>query len=173
MTRYGLDPAWYFSAPGLARHATLKITKVQLELLSDPDMLLMTVNGITRGIARISHRRTKANNEDIEAEFDPVKEYKFISYLDANNVYGWAMSKQFPTSGFEWMTDDELDWKHLSCILDVDLEYPEDLHNLHNDYPLAPERVKIGNVEKLIRNLNNKTNYVVHNENLNYTKTSV
>ena len=65
------------------------------------------------------------------------------------------------------MTDDELDdCKHLSCILEVDLEYPEDLHNLHNDYLLAPKRVKIGNVEKLIPNLNNKTNYVVHCENL-------
>ena len=65
------------------------------------------------------------------------------------------------------MTDDELDdWKHLSCILEIDLEYPEHLHNLHNDYPLAPERVKIGNVEKLIPNLINKTNYVVHFENL-------
>ena len=77
------------------------------------------------------------------------------------------MSKQLPTSGFEWMTDDEIDdWKHLSCILEVDLEYPEDLHNLHNDYPLAPHRVKMGNVEKQIPNLNNKTNYVVDYENL-------
>ena len=65
------------------------------------------------------------------------------------------------------------DWDHLSCTLEVDLEYPEDLHDLHNDYPLAPERVKIGNVEKLIPNLNNKTNYVMHYENLNYTKALV
>ena len=58
------------------------------------------------------------------------------------------MLKQLPTYGFEWMTDDELDdWKHLSCILEVDLEYSEQLHNLHNDYPLAPERVRIGNAE--------------------------
>ena len=65
------------------------------------------------------------------------------------------------------MTDDELDdWKHLSCILEVDLYYPKDLHNLHNDYPLAPEGIKIGNVETLIPNLNNKTNYVVHYKNL-------
>ena len=65
------------------------------------------------------------------------------------------------------MTDDELDdWKHMSCFLEVDLEYPEDLHDLHNDYPLAPERITIRNVEKLIPNLNNKTNYVVHYENL-------
>ena len=92
---------------------------------------------------------------------------KFISYLDANNLYEWAMSKQLPTSGFEWMTDVEFDdWKHLSCILIVNLQYPEHLHDLHNDYPLAPERVKIGNVEKLIPNLNNKTNYIVHYENL-------
>ena len=77
------------------------------------------------------------------------------------------MSKQLPTSGFEWMTDNELDdWEHLSCLLEVDLEYPEDLHDLHNDYPLAPECIKIENVEKLIPNLNNKTNYVVHCENL-------
>ena len=75
------------------------------------------------------------------------------------------MSKQLPTSGFEWITDDELDdWKHQNCFLEVDLEYPEDLHDLHNDHPPAPERVKIGNIEKLIPNLNNKTNYVVHYE---------
>ena len=69
------------------------------------------------------------------------------------------------------MTDDELDdWKHLSFFLAVDLEHQEDLHDLHNDYPFAPECVKIGNVEKLIPNLNNKTNYVANYENLNYTK---
>ena len=77
------------------------------------------------------------------------------------------MSQQLPTPGFEWTTDDELDdWKHLSCFLEVDLEYPEHLYDLHNDYPLAPQCVKIGDIEKLIPNLNNKTNYVVHYENL-------
>ena len=96
------------------------------------------------------------------AEFDPAEEPKFISYLDVNGLYSWAMSKPLSMSGFEWMTDDEIDeWKHLSCILDVDLEYPEDLHNLHNDYPPAPERVNMGNIEKLISNLNNNSNYVV------------
>ena len=65
------------------------------------------------------------------------------------------------------MTDDELDdLKYLSCILEVALEYPEHLRNFHNDYPLAPERVKIGMVEKLIPNLNNKTYCVVQYENL-------
>ena len=163
MNHYGLDPAWYFSAPGLAWDATLKITKVPFELLSDPDMLLMIESGIRGGIAIISHRHAKANNEYMGTEFDPAEESKFISHLDANNRYGWAMSKQLPTSGFKWMTDNELDdWKHLSCFLEVDLEYPEDLHSLHNDYPLAPERIRIKNVEKLIPDLNNKTNYVMH-----------
>ena len=127
----------------------------------------MIESGIRGGIATISHRHAKANNEYMGTEFDSAEESKFISYLDANNLYGWAMSKQLPTSGFEWMTDNELEvWKHLSCFLEVDLEYPEDLHDLHNDYPLASERIKIGNVEKLIPNLNTKTNYVVHNKNL-------
>ena len=137
-------------------------------------MLLMIESSIRGGIATISHRHAKANNEYMGTEFDPTKKSKFISYLDANNLYGWAMSKQLSTSGFEWMTDDELDdWKHLSCFLEVDLEYPEELHDLHNDYPLASERVKIGNIEKLIPNLNNKTNYVVHYENLKLYETSV
>ena len=94
-------------------------------------MLLMIESGIRGGIATISHRHAKANNEYIGAEFDPTKESKFISYLDVNGLYAWAMSKPLPTSGFEWMTDDEIDdWKRMSCIFDVDLEYPEDLHNL-------------------------------------------
>ena len=129
-------------------------------------MLLMFESGIRGGIATISHRHAKANSKYMGTEFDPAEESKFTSYLDANNLYGWAMSKQLPTSGFEWMTDDEIDdWKHLS-FLEVDLEYPEQLYVLHNDYPPAPEFVKIGNIEKLIANPNNKTNYVVHYENL-------
>ena len=104
-----------------------------------------------------------ANNEFMGAEFDPTKESKFIWYLDVNGLYSWAMSKPLPTSGFEWMTDDGIDnWKHLNSILDVYLEYLEELHDLHNDYSLAPERVKMRNVEKLIPNFNKKTNCVAH-----------
>ena len=87
-------PAWYFSAPGLAWDATLRITKVQLELQSDPDILLMTESGIRGRIATISHRHAKANNECMGTELDPTKDSKFISHLDGNNLYGWAMSKQ-------------------------------------------------------------------------------
>ena len=78
MNHYGLDPTWYFSAPGFSWDAALKITKVQLELLNDPNMLLMIESGNKVGIATISHRHAKANNEYMEAEFDPAKESKFI-----------------------------------------------------------------------------------------------
>ena len=71
-------------------------------------MLLMIESGIRGGIARISHRHAKVNNEYMGTEFDPAEESKFISYLDANNLYGWAKSKQLPTSGSKWMTDNEL-----------------------------------------------------------------
>ena len=78
----------FFSAPCLAWHAALKITKIQLELLSDPDMFLMIESGIRGGIATTSHRHAKATNTYMGAVFDPAKESKFISYLDANNLYG-------------------------------------------------------------------------------------
>ena len=85
----------------------------------------MIDSGFREGIATISHRHAKANNEYMGTEFDPTNDSRFISYLDANKVYGWAMSKQLSTSGFKWMTDDEFDdWKHLCCILEVDLDYP-------------------------------------------------
>ena len=76
---YGLDPAWHYSAPGLAWDAALKIIKVQLELLSYPDMLLIIESGIREGIATISHRHAKANNEYMGTEFDPTKDSKFNS----------------------------------------------------------------------------------------------
>ena len=88
MNHYGLAPAWYFSAPGLAWDAALKIIKVQLELL----IMLMIERG---GIATISHRHAKANNEYMGTEFYPTKDSKFISYLDANDLYGTAMSNNF------------------------------------------------------------------------------
>ena len=141
MNHYGLDPAWYYSALGLAWDAALQITKVKLELLSDPDILLMIESGIRGGIATTSYRHANANNEYMGNEFDPSNDSKFISYLYANNLYCWAMSKQLPKSGFEWMTDDELDdWKDLSCFLEVDLAYSEDLHDLNNDYPCSGTR---------------------------------
>ncbi|XP_065639659.1 uncharacterized protein LOC136072381 [Hydra vulgaris] len=163
---YKLDPAWYYTAPGLTWDAALKITKVKLELLSNYDMILVIKQGIRGGISMVPNRLGTANNKYIE-NYDEGKEPTYIQYLDANNLFGWAMSKPLPTHGFEWMSEEELkNWKSTSCILEVDLEYPEHLHDLHNDYPLAPERLKIDKVEKLVPNLNHKKNYVIHYENL-------
>ena len=164
---YKLDPAHYYTAPGLAWDAALKVIKVELELLSDTDMLLMVEKGIRGGVSMISTRYGKANNKYMGDSFDSSEPSKYIQYLDANNLYGWAMSKSLPTHGFKWMEEDERNnWKNYSCILEVDLEYPKSLHDLHNDYPLAPEQVEVNKVKKLIPNLGDKKKYVIHYENL-------
>ena len=167
MKNYQLDPAWYYTAPGLAWDSCLKKTGVELDLLSHPDMLLMFEKGVRGGISMISNRHGKANNSYMDYEYDDKRATKFITYLDANNLYGWAMCKRLPTRNFKWMDDGELmSWKKHACILEVDLEYPKELHDLHNDYPLAPERLTVNKVEKLVPNLNDKIKYVIHYENL-------
>ena len=167
MKNYKLDPAHYFTAPGLAWDACLKITDVELELLSDIDMLLMIEKGIRGGISMISNRYAKANNKYMGESFIDTMISTYIMYLDANNLYGWAMSKPLPTHGFKWMKVNELEiWEKLPCILEVDLECPKNLHDLHNDYPLAPEQIVVNKVSKLIPNLGDKKKYVLHYENL-------
>ena len=174
---YGLDPVYYFTAPGLAWDACLKITDIDLELLSDPNMLLMFEKGIRGGISIISNRYGEANNKYMRKGFNKNKPSKYLMYLDANNLYGCAMSEKLPTHGFKWLSCGEMEklfnnqvlqvWEKIPCILEVDLEYPENLHDLHNDYPFCPERVECKNgVEKLIPNLNDKTKYIIHYKNL-------
>ena len=170
LENYSLDPAWYNTSPGLSWDALLKHSRVNLELLTDPDELLLFEKGIRGGVSMIPNRFGKANNKYMGDAFDPSQPSKFITYLDANNLYGWAMMKPLPVGDFKWMEEKELGhWKDFPCILEVDLEYPRDLHDLHNDYPLAPERLKIGGVEKLIPNLWDKEKYIVHTKILNYT----
>ena len=164
---YNVDPAHYYTALGLPWDAALKITEVKLELLSDIDMLLMVEEGIRGGVSMVSKRYGKANNKYMGDKFDTNKPSKYITYLDANNLYGWAMSKPLPTHGFKWMKKNELEtWEKHSCVLEVDLVYPQSLHDLHSDYPLAPERIEVNKVNKLIPNLWNKKKYVIHYENL-------
>ena len=174
---YGLDPVYYFTAPGLAWDACLKMTSVKLELLSDSNMLLMFEEGIRGGISIISNRYGEANNKYMRKGFNKNKPSKYLMYLDANNLYGCAMSEKLPTHGFKWLLDREIGklfnnqvlqvWEKIPCILEVDLEYPENLHDLHNDYPFCSEKVKCKNgVEKLIPNLRDKTKYVIHYKNL-------
>ena len=157
LENYSLDPAWYYTSLGLSWDALLKHSKVNLELLTDPDKLLLFEKGIRGGISMISNRYGKANNKYMDKKYDPSQPSKYLAYLDANNLYGWAMMKPLPVGDFKWMSPLELEnWKEIPCILEVDLDYPKDLHDLHNDYPLAPERLKRDGVEKLIPNLFNK-----------------
>ena len=141
----------------------------------------------------VSKRHAKANNPLVDG-YDPEKPSSHILYLDANNLCGWAMSQHLPTGAFWWDEDCEQLAKTIAnhpadnpegFILEVDLEYPEDLHNAHNAYPLAPERMVVQKkwmseyqhnllgvgvapteVEKLVPNPRNKNRYVLHYRNL-------
>ena len=104
-------------------------------------------------------------NNPYMINFNPNLVSNYIEYLDRNNLYGEGMSEPLPTHGFEWMSEEELkNWKNIPCFVEGDMEYPHDLHDLHNDFPLAPERIKVNRVEKLIPNLNNKEKYIVHHK---------
>ena len=185
---YKLDPCHYFTSPGLSWDAMLKMTNIKLELISDVDMFLFIEKGLCSGINYIANRHGEANNKYMK-EYDEKAPSKYIMYLDANNLYGWAMSQYLPTGGFRWMTQKQIDKIDLAkykedsekgLIMEVDLEYPEELHNLHNDYPCYPStmlskycknisdkyKISTGLVHKLIPTLSNKKNYVLHYRNL-------
>ena len=191
---YKLDPCHYFTSPGLSWDAMLKMTDIKLELMTDVDMFQFIEKGLRGGISYVANRYGKANNKYMK-DYNKNKPSKYIMYLDANNLYGWAMSQNLPTGGFKWMKQEHIDKLDLGkykedskkgLILEVDLEYPKELHDLHNDYPLGPEKVKVtedmlsdycknisdkynisvGLVQKLIPTLSNKNKYVLHYRNL-------
>ena len=178
---YELDPAHLLSLPGLAWKACLKKTNVQLELLTDYDMLLMVEEGIRGGICHTIHRHAKANKK-YRKNYDKNKESSYIQYLDANDLYGWAMSQNLPVNSFKWINDvTEIDEKFIKnydedsdkgYILELDVRYPRKLHDLHSDLPFLPKRMKIDKWKKLVYNLRNKKKCVVHirslKEALNY-----
>ena len=188
---YGLDPCHYFSSPGLSWDAMLKMTDLKLEKIFDIDMYLFIEKGLRGGISYIAKRYSEAKNIYMR-NYDPKKLSNFITYLDMNNLYGWVMSGYLPYGGFKWLKNvDGFDLNLISekspigYILEIDLEYPEKLHLLHNDYPLASEKlaipyemlsdfckkivdeygIKVGDVKKLFPNLGKKTNYVLHYRN--------
>ena len=103
LENYELDPSHFYTAPGLAWKACLKKTEIKLELLLDPDMLLMFERGIRGGIMQSVHRWAAANNPYICSEYDSSKPSRYLQYLDANNLYGWAMSQPLPTGKFRWI----------------------------------------------------------------------
>ncbi|XP_068703881.1 uncharacterized protein [Montipora foliosa] len=191
---YKLDPCHYFTSPGLSWDAMLKMTDIKLELMTDIDMFQFIEKGMRGGTSYIANRYGKANNRYMKT-YDEKAPSKYIMYLDANNLYGWAMSQSLPTGGFKWLAKNQINQIDLAkykensnkgLILEVDLEYPKELHDLHNDYPLAAEKVKVnkdmlsnycqeiankfkvstGLVHKLIPTLSNKEKCVLHYRNL-------
>ena len=134
---------------------------------------MMFGKGIRGGISHISQRYASANNKYMK-DFDETKPSTFIQYLDANNLYGWAMSQKLPTYGFKWIDVNKSKVLKLlqkkdtnrGFIFEVDLDYPESLWDSHNDYPLAPEKMKVDKIDKLICSFLPKKHYVVHYKNL-------
>ena len=158
----GLDPVYFLSAPGLAWQACLKKTGIKLRLITDVDMLLMIEKGIRGGIYYSVYRHTKATNKYMKSD-DKNNESSYIIYMDANKLYGYAMSKKLPVDGFEWVEDlstiDEDFTKNydddsdLGYLIEADVEYPKELHS---DLPFLPERMEVNKSKKLICNLYDK-----------------
>ena len=173
LRHYSLDPAHFYTSSGLAWKACLKHTGIKLELLTDPDMLLMFERGIRGGITQAVHKYPSTNNKYMGDKFDPKSESRYLQYLDANNLYGWAMSQPLPTGRFKWTDVNPNEISELATrtdkgyVLEVSVSYPKELPNSHNDLPFMCERMEINGVEKLVPNLRDKKNYVIHIQALN------
>jgi hypothetical protein len=173
---YKLDPCGYVGTPSFAWDAMLLKDNVKLELIKDIDMYLILEKGIRGGQSVIFKKHAEVNNKYLE-NYDENKPSNYITYLDANNLYGEAMNHKLPISGFKWVDNVDINTimnyteeNDIGYILEVDLEYPKELHKNHNDYPLAPEKFKpVGSkCEKLCGTFYDKKDYVVHISNLKY-----
>ena len=179
---YSLDPMHYYTTPGLARDAALRMSHVDLQLITDDDMYHFVEN---------SFRGAEANSPSFPSTYDSSFPNQNHNYLDANNLYGWAKSQSLPTHGIRFLQQDEifaLKLQELSddaedgYIFEVDLNYPTHIHDHHDDYPLAPKSLVIDRSmypsaqqavfpksvpqRKLTPNLQDKVKYVIHYRNL-------
>ena len=170
LDEYQLDPAYFVSAPQLAWNALLKHIDRPIPLITDPEMYRIIQPNIRGGICHSIVRYARANNKLMGSLFDPQLPTSYIMEVDANNLYGWAMSQEMPDGDFEWVSDDEcrnleqllnyadnriaifdtglFDYREneedKKCfIFEVDLEYPPELHERDDDYPLASEVMTI------------------------------
>ena len=172
---YELDPGHFLSLPGLAWQSCLKKTNIELELLTDYDMLLMVEEGIRGGICHSIQRYAKANNKYMK-NYDENEKSSYIQYLDANNLYGWAMSHKLSVNDLKWLEDtSEINEEFIKdydensdkgYILEVDVKYPKKLHDIYSDLPFLPKRMKIDKCKKLVCSLSNKNRYVIHIKSL-------
>ena len=169
LKEYKLEPCYFVSAPGLAWTAMLKLTKVKLELLTDVDMLLIFEEGTRGGISQAVHKYETANNKYMKS-FNNILASTCLQYLDANNLYGWAMCKTLPIGGFKWIdvkeyTEEKIksydDNNSTGALLKVYIEYPKELHSPHKDLPFLCERRKVDKTSKLLTTLDDNKKYVV------------
>jgi hypothetical protein len=196
MNKYGLDPLHYYTAPGFSWDALFKYTEHTQELMTDSDIYMFCEQGIRGGISMIYNRYSRANNQYMK-DYDTEKPSKYIAMWDANNLYDKAISENLPTGNYKWLTVDQINAFDVATIsndsetgyiVECDLEYPIELHDTHNDYPLAPENIKITKdmlspynkkalkknknthitCAKLVPNLMNKSKYICHYKNLQY-----
>ena len=149
---YLLNPAKFISAPRLAWQEALKKTEVKLELLSDIDMLLMVEKSIREGICNAIHQYGKANNKYMK-DYDKNKKSSYLNYWDVNNLHRSEMSQKLAVNNSEWIEDTSQfnqdfiksynEKSDEECFLEVYVQYPEELYELHNDFPFLPERKKL------------------------------
>ncbi|GJQ82404.1 hypothetical protein Trydic_g11820 [Trypoxylus dichotomus] len=174
LENYKLDPAHYFTLPEYTWDCMLKFTEVNLELLTDIDMVMFIERGIRGGLSQCCKRYATANNKYL-ANYLSNEPSKFLIYNDINNQYGWAMSQCLPYGGLEWVVGDVSDFNFNvpannpeGYILEVDLEYPHTIHDSHSDLPFCPEYRALSNSKgtKLMATLHNKESYVIHYRNL-------
>ena len=143
----------------------------RLELLTDIDMLLMVEKGIRGGISQAVKRYAKANNKYMKDLYNPDELSTYLQYVDANNLYGWAMINNLPTHRFRWKNGEDFTPEKIDelvkkdkrgYLLEVDVKYPKELHENHNELPFLVKKMEIGREEKLVPNLKRKKGYVVH-----------
>ena len=170
MSDFGLDPSKSYTAPGFFWQAMLRMTKVNLELLADPGKYAFFENSIKGGVSVISNRFTDTNNPYLD-NFNPKEKTKYIIECDANFLYASVMVQELPVGEFRCIRPEGLGNmeeslkrgeslpKGKGVSLCVVLEYPKKLHDLHNDYPLAPEKILINGVGKLTPDLGDKKEY--------------
>ena len=189
LKNYGLCPSHYLSAPALNWNVRLNVKEVGLEVIPDPDLYILFKDRMRRAVSYIYNRYSKASNKYLKS-YDQKQESKCITYLDASNVCGYAMSKFLPTSCFKLRDPKEFGLnKYTSnsskgCVLEVDLEYPKELRELHNLLTQDKTEIKremlsnyqleiadlynilVANVKKLVHKFFGKEKYVIHHENL-------
>ena len=198
LSYYGLDPVYYYTLPNFAIDAMLKLTGIEIDLVYNQEMYEMMEAGLRGGMTQTTCKKVEANNKYMGSDYDKNTASSYINYLDANNLYGLSMIQKLPYRSLQWddkITEDDVinyDNGRTGFILEVDLEYPTELHDLHNDYPLAPEVMNVKSnmlsekqveiyklingskepkdekTKKLILNLNDKSKYVVHIRTLQF-----